>query len=194
MTRVLRIILLSTLFMDAQPTLANPLNSESRFTDIILGDSKAPNTIIEYFSLTCGQCAKFHTNVLPKIKKNFIDTGKAQFIARDFPLNKLAILAHMASRCGPQKFYHPDVNTLFKNFDKWTRKNDPVPALRRFALLGGMSSEKFDACLKDEKLYQGIRKKMTEYSKKFAIDSTPTIIVNGQRVDGSYTSIEKMMD
>ena len=35
---------------------------------------------------------------------------------------------------------------------------------------------------------------MTEYSKKFAIDSTPTIIVNGQRVDGSYTSIEKMMD
>ena len=148
MTRVLRIILLSTLFMDSQPTLANPLNSESRFTDIILGDSKAPNTIIEYFSLTCGQCAKFHTNVLPKIKKNFIDTGKAQFIARDFPLNKLAILAHMASRCGPQKFYHPYVNTLFKNFDKWTRKNDPVPALRRFALLGGMSSENSTLVLK----------------------------------------------
>ena len=65
---------------------------------------------------------------------------------------------------------------------------------KQIAKLGGMGSEKFDACLQNERLYQGMRKKMSEYTKKFAVDSTPTIIVNGVKVDGDFSSIEKMIN
>jgi len=179
--------------MAFQQLEAKQIDTKYQLKDIVMGNPDAPNTIVEYFSLTCGQCAKFHANVFPKIKKNFIDTGKAKFISRDFPLNKLAILAHMVTRCAPRKYYRPYVNTLFKNFSSWTRKSDPVAALKKIAKLGGMGSEKFDSCINNEELYQGIREKMTEYSKKFAVDSTPTIIVNGQKVNGDFSSIEKMI-
>ena len=194
MPRAFKIFLLSALILAIQSVEAKTLDTKSQLEDIVMGDPEAPNTIIEYFSLTCGQCAKFHANVLPKIKKHLIDTGKAKFISRDFPLNNLAILAHMVSRCAPRKYYRPYVTTLFKNFSSWTRKSDPVAALKQIAKLGGMGSEKFDSCLKNEELYQGMRKKMSEYTKKFGIDSTPTIIVNGEKVDGDYSSIEKIID
>ena len=194
MTRASKIFLLTALIITGQPVEAKQLDTKSQLEDIVMGDPDAPNTIIEYFSLTCGQCAKFHANVLPEIKKKFIDTGKAKFISRDFPLNNLAILAHMITRCAPRKYYRPYVNTLFKNFSSWTRKNDPVAALKQIAKLGGMGSEKFDSCLVNEELYQGMRKKMIEYTKKFAVDSTPTIIVNGEKVDGDFSSIEKMIN
>ncbi len=193
MTGAVKIILLSVLIMAFQQLEAKQIDTKYQLKDIVMGNPDAPNTIVEYFSLTCGQCAKFHANVFPKIKKNFIDTGKAKFISRDFPLNKLAILAHMVTRCAPRKYYRPYVNTLFKNFSSWTRKSDPVAALKKIAKLGGMGSEKFDSCINNEELYQGIREKMTEYSKKFAVDSTPTIIVNGQKVNGDFSSIEKMI-
>ena len=194
MTRAFQIFVLSVLIVTIQPVEANQLDTKTQLKDIVMGDPEAPNTIVEYFSLTCGQCAKFPANVLPKIKKNLIDTGKAKFISRDFPLNNLAILAHMVTRCAPRKHYRPYVNTLFKNFSSWTRKSDPIAALKQIAKLGGMGSEKFDACLQNERLYQGMRKKMSEYTKKFAVDSTPTIIVNGVKVDGDFSSIEKMIN
>ena len=158
MTRAFKILLLLALIIAVQPVEAKALDTKSQLEDVVMGDPEAPNTVIEYFSLTCGQCAKFHANVLPKIKKNLIDTGKAKFISRDFPLNNLAILAHMVSRCAPRKYYRPYVTTLFKNFNSWTRKSDPVAALKQMAKLGGMGSEKFDSCLKNEELYQGMRK------------------------------------
>ena len=179
--------------MGAGPAMAEPTTADAKLKDIILGDAKAPNTIVEYFSLTCGHCAQFHNNVLPKLKKNFIDTGKAKFIGRDFPLNNLAVLGHLMARCAPATKYYPYVDTLFHNFNRWTSSNDPVAALRQIARLGGMTSDKFDACLKDEKLFRAMRMKQDKDSKKFGVDSTPTIIVNGKKVDANYEAIEKAL-
>ena len=69
-----------------------PLHSSSvleiKEDDIILGDINAPITIIEYASLSCIHCAKFHKNTLPKIVENYIDTGKAKMVFRHFPLKR----------------------------------------------------------------------------------------------------------
>jgi protein-disulfide isomerase len=173
--------------------LAAPLNVDDQLKDVVKGDPNAPNTIIEYYSLTCGHCAKFHVNVLPKLKKNLIDTGKAKFIARDFPTSQLGVLAHMMARCAPSNRYYPYVDTMFSNWNHWTNSKDPVGALKQIAKLGGMSQEKFEACLKNEKLYKGIQKAQDQAQKKFGVDSTPTIIVNGKKVDGTYEAIEKAL-
>tara|TARA_E500000331_G_C17142856_1_gene663567 strand:- start:373 stop:1023 length:651 start_codon:yes stop_codon:yes gene_type:complete len=188
--RILKLAIIFIGVMSVTPSVAEPSAAEAKLKDIAIGNAKAPNTIIEYFSLTCGSCAQFHNNILPKLKKNFIETGKAKFIGRDFPLNNLAVLGHLMARCAPANRYYPYIDTLFHNFEHWTGSSDPVAALRKIARLGGMSAEKFDACLKDEKLFQAMRIKQEKDSKNFGIDSTPTIIVNGKKVDGTYEAIE----
>ena len=62
-------------------------------TDHVLGDPKAPVTIVEYASLTCSHCAHFHIQILPEIKKKWIDTGKVKLVYRDFPLDQVAVKA-----------------------------------------------------------------------------------------------------
>jgi protein-disulfide isomerase len=173
--------------------LAAPLNVDDQLKDVVKGDPKAPNTIIEYYSLTCGHCAKFHVNILPKLKKNLIDTGKAKFIARDFPTSQLGVLAHMMARCAPRNRYYPYIDTLFSNWSHWMNSKDPVAALKQIGKLGGMSTEQFDACMKNEKLFKGIQKSQDHAQKKFGVDSTPTIIVNGKKVEGTYEAIEKAL-
>ena len=97
------------------------------------------------------------------------------------------------ARCAPKNRYYPYIDTLFQNFERWTSSSDPIATLRQIARLGGMTSERFDACLKDEKLFQAMRIRQNKDSKKFAVDSTPTIIVNGKKVDGTYEAIEKAL-
>src|SRR4051794_16888720 len=78
------------------PAELKPIDSplaKAQPDDLIEGDAKAPITMIEYSSLSCPHCARFQKDVLPKIKAEFIDTGKVQLIQRDFPLNKPAVQA-----------------------------------------------------------------------------------------------------
>ena len=68
-----------------------------------IGVESANIEIIEFASLTCGHCAKFHNDVFPKIKEEFIDTGKVSFVYKDFPLDKFALKASVIARCSGEK-------------------------------------------------------------------------------------------
>src|SRR5688572_16457272 len=70
-----------------------------------MGKEDAPFTIVEYSSMTCPHCARFHKDVLPELKKKYIDTGKARYIIREFPLDNVAAAAFMLSRCVDQAKY-----------------------------------------------------------------------------------------
>ena len=81
--------------------------------DRILGKPDAPITIVEYASLTCPHCAHFANDVLPELKKKWIDTGKAKLVLRDFPLDEPALRAAMIARCAPpERFYAVDRHVL----------------------------------------------------------------------------------
>ena len=69
--------------------------------DKVLGSAEAPITIIEYASLTCPHCASFHTETLPTVKSDWIDTGKAKLVYRDFPLDGAALAAAVIAHCAP---------------------------------------------------------------------------------------------
>ena len=58
----------------------------------MIGDESAPITIIEYASMSCSHCADFHTNTLPELKKEYIDTGIVRMVFRDYPFNYPALL------------------------------------------------------------------------------------------------------
>jgi protein-disulfide isomerase len=155
--------------------------------DYVLGKSDAPVTLIEYASLTCSHCAAFHNNVLPTIKKEYIDTGKVRMVYRDFPLDQMALTGSMLARCAGRDRYYPFIDALFEQQSTWASSNNPLAALSRLARLGGMSQAQFEDCLKKKEIADAVLKQRLEGQQKFAISSTPTVVVNGKKFGGGLT-------
>jgi protein-disulfide isomerase len=158
--------------------------------DRVLGHPDAPITIVEYASMSCPHCAHFAKDVLPELKKEWIDTGKAKLVLRDFPLDKLALQAAMVQRCArPDRFY-AFAETFFADQEKWVMADDYKAALARLAALGGMSKSEFDACLKNGALENQILQERLVASKDLGVDATPTFFINGTKFAGEPTVAE----
>jgi protein-disulfide isomerase len=166
---------------DAQTVLA--LTKDDR----ILGNPDAPVTIVEYASLTCPHCAHFENDVLPELKKKWIDTGKVKLVLRDYPLDEPALRAAMIARCAPPDRFYAYVDTFFAAQDKWMMARDYREALARLVKLGGMSKDEFDNCLNNTKLEDRIVEGRLIASKELDVNSTPTFFINGAKFTGAPT-------
>src|SRR5918912_2200447 len=124
--------------------------------DVWLGPADAKVTIIEYASMTCSHCAAFHKDTYPKLKERYIDTGKVRFVLREFPLDPLATAGFMLARCDGNDKYYPITDLLFDNQSAWAFTSKPLDALQQMMKQAGFSKEKFEACLKDQKLYDAV--------------------------------------
>ena len=169
------------LLADAQSGLA--LTQDDR----ILGNPEAPITIVEYASLTCPHCAHFENDVLPELKKKWIDSGRVKLVLRDFPLDEPALRAAMIARCAPPDRFYAYVDTFFAAQDKWVMARDYHEALARLVKLGGMSKEQFDNCLKNSALENKIVEGRLLASKELDVNSTPTFFINGTKFSGAPT-------
>jgi protein-disulfide isomerase len=156
-------------------------------TDHVLGKADAPITIIEYASLTCPHCAEFNKEVLPEVKTKYIETGKAKLIYRDFPLDQWALRASVLARCAPADKYFGFVDVLFQNQVTWATAKDPMAALEKIGMLGGVSSAQFSACMQDKKLQDAVLAQSLQGQKEFDVQGTPTIIVNGKKIENPQT-------
>jgi protein-disulfide isomerase len=138
--------------------------------------------------MTCPHCAHFADDVLPELKKKWIDTGKAKLVLRDFPLDEPALRAAMIARCAPPNRYYAFVDTFFAQQEKWVRAGDSYrDALARLAKLGGMGKDEFDACLKNTAIENAIVEGRLVASKELDVNSTPTFFVNGSKFTGAPT-------
>jgi protein-disulfide isomerase len=153
--------------------------------DMALGAGEgAKVTIVEYASATCPHCAAFHKDVWPKLKADYIDTGKIRFIFREFPLNDPALAAFMIARAAPKESYFPLIGVFFDTLETWAK--DPANGLLNIAKQAGFTQEKFDATLKDEKLAKGIME-IRDGGVKFGVQGTPTFFLNGKPMRGEVT-------
>jgi protein-disulfide isomerase len=163
--------------------------------DVALGPADAKVTIVEYASLTCSHCAAFHKETWPELKKRYVDTGRVRFILREFPLDPLATAGFMLARCDGEGKYYPITDLLFDQQRNWAFTDKPLDALRAMMRQAGFSQEKFDACLKDQKLYDAVNAVKNRGMEQFRVDSTPTFFINGQRHPGnlSIDELEKII-
>ena len=153
--------------------------------DMALGagpDAKV--TIVEYASATCPHCAALHKDVWPKLKAEYVDTGKVRFIFREFPLNDAALAAFMIARAAPKESYFPLIGIYFDTLDSWAQ--DPAKGLLNIAKQAGFSEQKFNDTLKDEKLAKGIIE-IRDSGVKAGVKGTPSFFINGKLLEGETT-------
>jgi protein-disulfide isomerase len=179
--------------------VAAPLAAADKATSVyreyVQGDPKAKVVVIEYASLTCPHCAHFAEEDFPKLKKDYIDTGKIKFVFRDFPLDGMAMGAALLARCAPGDRGKTMVDMMFKNQKEWMSNEKPLDILRGYAQLAGMDSADVDACLKNEAILKEINDVREKAMTIYKVKSTPSFFVGEQLVEGAdYASLKKEID
>jgi len=178
-------LFVATLIMGAAaPAWAAPAPAD---LDMAIGQDDAPITIIEYASLSCSHCAKFHEETLPMLQKKYIDTGKVRLIFREFPLERTAFWASIIARCAGEKRYFAFVNVFFKKQQSWYAAEDPFQSLLQIARLGGLSANAVKACTDDAALGDGILKTRLDGEQKHEVSSTPSFVIDGKTYRGALT-------
>jgi protein-disulfide isomerase len=153
--------------------------------DHVLGKADAPVTIIEYASLSCSHCAAaHHTTVAPLIKK-YVESGKVKFVFRDFPLNAPAMRGGMLAHCAGKDQYYTFLKVLFEQQSQWAFHQNYLEMLEKIAKLGGMTTEKFKACMNDKTLEDRLIMTKKQAIEGLAIQSTPTFFINGTPLQGN---------
>jgi len=155
--------------------------------DMSLGDPKAPNTVIEYASMTCTHCQRFNAEVFKPFKAKYIDTGKVYYIFRDFPLDPLATSAIMLAHCAPPDRFFALVDLLFQKQKDWAFVDDPKTALFSLVKQAGFTQDSFDACLTNQKMLDGVNSVRDRAASKLGVAATPTFFINGKKKEGEQT-------
>ncbi len=155
--------------------------------DRVMGNANAPVTIIEYASLSCPHCAKFHTGILPEVKKQYIETGKAKLVYRDLPLNAPALNAAKITRCADPANYYSLVSILFENQNEWAvDKEKETPKLKAFVAKHGVDAAAFDACIANTDIEKQILTTASE-ARKIGVSATPSFFLNGKMAEHVHT-------
>jgi protein-disulfide isomerase len=183
---------------NAQDTATETEAAAPVIVEMAMGEADAPVTVIEYASYTCPHCARFHMNVLPGIKENYIDTGKIRFVLREAYFDKFGLWASLMSRCGGEMRYFGITDILMATQSDWLAGGDApkvVENLRRIGLTAGMSNEQLDSCFNDSEKVQAL---VTWYQENFTrdeMDSTPSFLINGQKYSNmNYEDFAAVLD
>lgn len=166
---------------------------------IYMGSYDAVVKIKIFSSFTCPHCANFHINIVPQIKKEYVETGKVQLIFIDFPLNQAAFNASKLLHCLEKNKQMNFMDIIYNYQSEWTvgsNIEDINKNLKKIAKSLGVSPVQFDKCLIDENISDQILNGRIEATTKYSIDSTPTIIINEKKLKGSidFENIKKKIE
>ena len=176
------------------------ISAQAESKILSIGSPEAKVTVKVFSSLTCPHCAKFHTNVYEKLKKEYIDRGLVKFEHHSFPLDLAALNAEVIIRCQDndgKKFEL--LNEIYIKQTTWAVGSDINKInelIKKIGLNFDLSNEKMDGCLKSDQVQDEILEQRIEAQKKYKIDSTPTIIINEKKYSGKvdYMQFKKAID
>ena len=158
--------------------------------NIHVGNKDAKIVIKVFSSLTCPYCADFHKKVYIKLKKEFINSNLVRFEHHAFPLDMAALNAEKILRCSSDyKKRISLLNEIYEKQGEWAAGNDINninSELSKIAKKYGLNDDKIKNCLVDENLEDQILKIRIDASKKYSIQSTPTIFINEKKYNGNH--------
>jgi len=176
-----------TVAKQPQSNPSSGIISVSLDDDPVKGDPNAPITMIEFSDFQCPFCARFFTETLPLIQKNYIDTGKVKFVYRDFPLPDIhqnAIPAAIAAECADEQGmfweYH---DKIFENQILWQDLDNQnvVRTFEQFAEELGLDTNTFNTCLESAKYLEEVQNDLNE-GVSYGVTGTPGFFIGNEKI------------
>ena len=172
--------------------------AESKILSI--GNTNAKVTVKVFSSLTCPHCASFHNTIFENLKKDYIDKGLVKFEHHAFPLDLAALNAEVVIRCqanNDKKFKFLD--EIYDKQKIWAVGSDINKinkVIKNIGLKFDLSNDQMDVCLKNEAAQDEILDQRIDAQKKYKIESTPTIIINGKKYTSKvdYETFKKIIE
>ena len=169
--------------------------------DPMLGSPDAKVLMIEFGDYQCPSCRMFWKDIEPRLKKDYIDTGKVKLVFRDFPLMQShpeALLSAMAVNCaGEQGKYWQFHDKVYR--EQYNKGDDVIRMkaadLKKWAKDIGVDQSKFDQCLDSEKFKDEVMKDKAD-GDAAGVQGTPTFFINGRVMGGAqqYPEYRKLID
>jgi len=154
--------------------------------DPVLGSPDAPVTIIEYSEYLCSFCRRFALETLPLIEEEYIDTGLAKLVFRDFIVHgQSAVAIAMVAECAADQGKFWEMHTfLWERTEQWSESEDILATFQGYADELGMDTEEFTTCLTEGRTVDRI---IEDYNigVQDGVTGTPAFFVNGTPIRGA---------
>ena len=174
--------------------------------DPMKGNPDAKITIIEFSDFQCPFCAKFHKDTLPLLEKNYISTGKVNFVYRDFPIQSIhpnAVPAALASECADDQGKYWEIHDMIlQNQNNWKSLSieQSINLFSKYAYEIGLNDIEFDTCMVTEKHLDEIRGDLND-GRIYGITGTPGFFVGNEKIGFTkligaqpFSSFQKVLD
>lgn len=187
---------------DAAEPAAAKVVDDGKIKDFSLGPKDAKVQIHEFLSFTCPHCQHFHTEVFPKLKADYIDTGKASLTYHEVYFDQAGLLGAMVARCGGEMRYFGITDMLYDKQRDWAGFDDinaSVEQLKKLARTAGMDDATVDACLRDQAAAESMvghyQASIESFYPGDSFPGTPSFIINGTKYSNmAYEDMKKIID
>jgi protein-disulfide isomerase len=157
--------------------------------DPVMGSPSATVALVEFSDFQCPYCGRFQQDTFAQIKKAYVDTGKIQYVFRDFPLvlHEQARSAAIAAHCAREQ------NAYWKMHDAlFAQQSRLGPELyTELAASFQLDTAAFATCLSDQAAAAEVDRDLA-YGQSVGIRGTPSFFVGridkGQVVDAKAIS------
>jgi len=167
----------------APPTNPNPPMWEG--PEYVMGNPKAPVTLVEYASASCPHCARFDVLQFPGLKAKYIDTGKVRYVFREFltPPEQLAAIGFLLARCAGEAKYWDALDQFFHDQTEIYTTHQVEGVVMRIAKTVDLTEPQVDACIDSKPALDALNERM-QTALNAKINSTPTFLINGVEFHG----------
>jgi protein-disulfide isomerase len=171
-----------------------------------MGNPDAPIKLVEYGSLSCPHCARLANSGMKTLVDKYVNSGRVSYEFRSFIIHgAIDVMLTQLAQCGDKATFFPMIEQLYATQEQWiaqVEKNGDqanaaqnLPPQQRFGamadILGltdwfaarGVSKDQAHACLANTAEATQIAQRTQSWSTEQGIDSTPTLFINGGKVD-----------
>lgn len=170
----------------------------------LVGNPFAKAKLVEYGSLTCPYCQRFHQEAIAGLRAR-IATGGLSFEFRPFGVHSADPILHALLRCaGPTRFvkfaddFYDGQATLAAAYESWAAANPTTNPLATaadrikysdqwgftaFAAKHGLSRARATACVANADAIRLQQQREDQANKDFGVAGTPTFLLNGQKLE-----------
>ena len=154
---------------------------------LVQGSPDAPVEILEFADYSCPHCGTFSGFAGKLLRQNYVEPagGPVRWITFDFVLGGFpnTVSASMAARCaGEQGAYWAYHDMLFSRQNQWARSPNPAGAFNEIAEDVGLDTGQWGECMTEGRYIEQIAA-ARKYGESLGVGSTPTLFINGERID-----------